>query len=104
VAGDDGVRELHGTLRRACEEHRKVRALYQDEKGEKSERTILPLGMIGWSGKWTLLAWCGLRGDYRNFRFDRFQLLQVTDERFTPTAEISLAHYIQSVVGMRDLP
>jgi predicted DNA-binding transcriptional regulator YafY len=102
MASDDGMRELHGTLRRACEEQRKVHVLYVDEKGEKSERNIWPLGMIGWTGKWTLLAWCELRNAYRNFRFDRFEALELLEENFQTINEISIAHYLQSIIGMRD--
>lgn len=40
----------------------------------------------------SLLGWCELRRDYRNFRFDRF----------TPTAEISIASYQKQVIGIRD--
>jgi len=99
---DDGLREIHGTLRRACEQRQKVRAIYLDEKQEKSERIIWPLGIVGWSGKWTLLAWCELRQAYRNFRFDRFEALERLEEQFKPTDDISIAHYLQSVIGMRD--
>lgn len=102
MTSDDGMRELHGTLRRACEQRQKIRAIYLDEKQEKSERIIWPLGMIGWTGKWTLLAWCELRGAYRNFRFDRFVALELLEENFRTTDDISIAHYLQSVVGMRD--
>lgn len=102
MTSDDGLRELHGTLRRACEEQRKVHALYVDDKGEKSERIIWPLGMIGWTGKWTLLAWCELRSAYRNFRFDRFETLELLEGNFRATADISIAHYLQSIIGMRD--
>jgi predicted DNA-binding transcriptional regulator YafY len=102
MASDDGLREIHGQLRRACEQCRKTRAVYNDEKGEQSERIIWPLGMIGWTGKWMLLAWCELRGAYRNFRFDRFESLEILDENFTPTSEISIGHYLETVVGIRD--
>ena len=102
MASDDVMRELHGTLRRACEQRQKIRAIYLDEKQEKSERIIWPLGMIGWTGKWTLLAWCELRSAYRNFRFDRFETLELLEENFRTTSDISIAHYLQSVVGMRD--
>jgi predicted DNA-binding transcriptional regulator YafY len=76
--------------------------LYRDEKQLQSERILWPLAMIGWSGRWTLLAWCELRRDYRNFRFDRFESLEVLVECFTPTEEISIAHYLRHIVGMRD--
>ena len=102
MESDDPLREVHGRLRRACEQHRKIRVLYRDEKQLQSERTLWPLGMIGWSGRWTLLAWCELRRDYRNFRFDRIQLLDVLEDHFNPTEEISLAHYLRHLVGVRD--
>lgn len=99
---DDELREIHGTLRRACEQFQKVRVVYRDEKQEQSERIIWPLGIVGWTGKWTLLAWCQLRQDYRSFRFDRCESLMVLEERFTPSVEISMAHFFKSVLGMRD--
>lgn len=102
LESDDGLREVHGKLRRACEQRQKVRAVYLDEKQEKTERIIWPLGMIGWTGKWTLLAWCELRRDYRNFRFDRFEALELLEEYFAPVDDISIAHYLKSVIGMRD--
>jgi len=102
LEGDDELRETHGKLRRACERHQKVAAGYRDENGKETERIIRPLGMIGWSTCWTLLAWCELRRDYRNFRFDRFRSLRVLEDRFIPTDDISIAGYLRQVVGIRD--
>jgi predicted DNA-binding transcriptional regulator YafY len=100
---DDELREVHGKLRRACEQFQKVRVVYRDEKQEQTERVIWPLGIIGWTGKWTLLAWCQLRRDYRSFRFDRCEELEILEDRFAPTAEISMAHFFKNVMGVRDL-
>jgi predicted DNA-binding transcriptional regulator YafY len=100
--GDDALREVHGRLRRACEARTKLRVIYLDEKGVRSERIIWPLGMIGWSGKWTLLAWCELRNGYRSFRFDRFEELEERQETYPVASEISIGHYLRSVLGMRD--
>ena len=103
VERDDAQRTVHGRLRRACEERRKLQTVYVDEKGERSERIVWPLGMIGWSGStWTLLAWCELRQDYRNFRFDRFEELEELAETYPIDSEISIGHYLRSVLGMRD--
>lgn len=102
LEGDDELRETHGTLRRACERYQKVAAGYRDENGQETERVVWPLGMIGWSTCWTLLAWCELRRDYRNFRFDRFTALRVLEDRFVPTDDISIAGYLRQVVGVRD--
>lgn len=102
ILENNGLREVHGKLRRACEQRQKIRAIYLDEKQDKTERTIWPLGIVGWTGKWTLLAWCELRRDYRNFRFDRFEALEQLKENFVPTDDISIAHYLQNIIGMRD--
>ncbi|MDP3480932.1 MAG: YafY family protein [Desulfoprunum sp.] len=102
MESDDPLREVHGRLRRACEQHHKIRAFYRDEKQLRSERILWPLAMVGWSGVWTLLAWCELRRDYRNFRFDRIESLEVLAEQFNPTEEISIAHYLRHIIGVRD--
>lgn len=102
MESDDPLREVHGRLRRACEQHYKIRVFYLDEKKLPSERILWPLAMVGWSGVWTLLAWCELRRDYRNFRFDRIESLEMLAERFDPTEEISLAHYLRHTIGVRD--
>ncbi len=102
MESDDPLREVHGRLRRACEQHYKILVFYRDEKQLQSERILWPLAMVGWSGCWTLLAWCELRRDYRNFRFDRIESLEVLAELFEPTEEISIASYLRHIVGVRD--
>lgn len=102
MESDAPLREVHGRLRRACEQRNKIRVFYLDEKHLPSERILWPLAMVGWSGVWTLLAWCELRLDYRNFRFDRIESLEVLAERFVPTEEISIAYYLRHIIGVRD--
>lgn len=103
VEGDDLQRETHCRLRRACEARRKLLVVYKDEKGICSERILWPLGMIGWNGStWTLLAWCELRRDYRNFRFDRFEELEPLEESYPADSEISISHYLRTQLGIRD--
>ena len=45
---------------------------------------ILPLGLFFWGRGWSLAAWCELRDGFRNFRLDRIDSVEVTDERFEP--------------------
>lgn len=94
IKEDDRFRQTHSTLRKACENHQKLAVAYQDLQQQFSTRTLRPLGIIGWFGKWTLLAWCELRQDYRNFRFDRFKDIQLLETHFQPTAQCSLQHYL----------
>ena len=50
-----------------------------------SSRTVWPLGLVFWGPTWTLGAWCELRQDFRTFRLDRMQNLQVLDATFVGT-------------------
>ncbi|EKY4879169.1 TPA: helix-turn-helix transcriptional regulator [Vibrio vulnificus] len=81
-------------LRHAIEHHFKVSLDYQDENGQITERKIQPLGQFFWGKVWTLVAWCELRQDYRQFRLDRIQALRMHDEEFETTASKSLKHYL----------
>ncbi|BDX05021.1 helix-turn-helix transcriptional regulator [Planctobacterium marinum] len=94
---DDHYRDIHAILRKACEQQQKIRVCYCDKKGQHSERTLWPLGIIGWFGKWTLLAWCELRSGYRNFLFDSFSQITPLPEHFQPDDQCSLQHYLSSI-------
>lgn len=69
-------------LRRAIAERRKVRVAYVRADGEASGRVLRPLGLHFWGRSWSVAAWCELRSDYRSFRPDRIEALQVLDEGF----------------------
>lgn len=94
--------ETHGLLRRACEERHKATITYRDMKEQESTRTLWPLGMVGWSDHWTLLAWCELRDEYRNFRFDRIQNIELLDATYPTHPERNLEHYLTEVIGIED--
>ncbi|MDT9000165.1 YafY family protein [Paucibacter sp. APW11] len=79
---DPLTRERLGQLRLATESRRKLRVQYQDQKGSASERVLRPLGCFFWGPVWTFAAWCEKREDFRNFRVDRIQQLEVLNERF----------------------
>lgn len=68
---------------------------YCDEKEKASTRRVKPLGMMFWGAKWTLVAWCQLRDDYRLFRLDRIEDAKLTDETFNSSASCSFEHYVQ---------
>jgi hypothetical protein len=61
-----------GDLRRAIDERRRVALEYQS-KDWFSERTVRPVALFFWGQRWSLAAWCELRGDWRNFREDRIR-------------------------------
>ncbi|MBS1746234.1 MAG: YafY family transcriptional regulator [Bacteroidetes bacterium] len=53
------------------------------DKGEKTTRKIEPVGIFNLGVHWHLVAFCRLRNDYRNFRTDRIEKFNITDETFT---------------------
>ncbi len=69
-------------VRKAIADQQKIELQYQDEKGKSSLRTVNPLGLFYWGGRWTVLSWCNLREDFRNFRIDRIKGLKVTSDKF----------------------
>jgi predicted DNA-binding transcriptional regulator YafY len=88
------VRETHLIIRRACERQQVLNLHYSDAKGTESQRRVWPLGMIFWGERWTLVAWCEKRGDYRSFRFDRVLSIDILDEFYPADDEKNLQHYI----------
>ena len=82
-------------MRRGIGEHRKLRLEYTRQDGQESARDVRPLGLYFWGDKWTLAAWCELRGDYRSFRPDRARRVTLLDDRFDPDGEISLADFLR---------
>ena len=67
--------------REALAARRKLHLAYEAPNGATT-RTIRPLGLFFWGQKWTLAAWCELRGDFRDFRIDRIRETRVLDEAF----------------------
>jgi predicted DNA-binding transcriptional regulator YafY len=84
---------LHG----ACRGRRAVRFGYAREDGEKSERAVRPLALAFWSGVWTLAAWCELREDFRAFRIDRMEQIEVLERVFEAKKGQRLEDYLKHV-------
>lgn len=95
LAMDDATRERLRTLREAVQSQHKLRIVYLDLAGAKSERTVRPLGCIYWGKVWTLPAWCELRADFRAFRVDRITQVAVLEERYRNEADKSLAEMLR---------
>ncbi len=88
-----------GVLRQAIAQRRCVRTRYTRGDGEASERRLYPVALFYWPrlNGWSVGAWCELRGAYRNFRLDRFDTLELDDERFddaTASADAFREHMI----------
>jgi predicted DNA-binding transcriptional regulator YafY len=83
------------TLRQATEAKSKLRLHYRDLNEQASERTVRPLGCFYWDAVWILSTWCELRQDFRNFRVDRIESLQVSDDSFRDEPGRTLADLLR---------
>jgi predicted DNA-binding transcriptional regulator YafY len=91
------VRAQLQQLREATGQRRKARFDYLDLKNAHSQRTVWPLGCFYWGRVWTLVAWCEARQDFRSFRVDRMQGLEVLDAVYAPVAGRTLADFLRTV-------
>ena len=82
-------------IRSSIDSTRVLEIEYSDEKSKASTRTIKPLGLVFWGAKWTLVAWCQLRDDYRLFRLDRIADAKPTQELFSTSQSCSFENYVQ---------
>jgi predicted DNA-binding transcriptional regulator YafY len=59
---------------------RVLRITYGDRAGVSTTRDIEPLGYVGGTANWYLMAWCRTRQAIRAFRTDRISAVSVTTE------------------------
>lgn len=77
------VPNIMDTLLKSSVEKKLTGILYKNAKGDQpSLRTVEPIGVFNENGNWYLLAYCHSRCDYRNFRLDRIQRLDVLEKYF----------------------
>lgn len=89
-------------IRQAIKSKTQITLDYQRADGEHSQRLVTPLGLVYWGQKWTMIAWCLLRQDYREFRLDRIQKLSNSTEVNTTAKacnlkDISLDKYLEII-------
>lgn len=72
---------------------------YVREDATPSARTVQPLGLFFWGQVWTLVAWCDLRDDFRTFRLDRMDRIEITQEPFQEQPGRSLQDYLNRMRG-----
>lgn len=81
-------------LRKAIDQRLMAHMAYTREDGVDSERVVWPLGLVFWGTKWTLGAWCELRGGFRTFRLDRIRSLELLPSQFPDMAGRRFKDYI----------
>lgn len=61
-----------------------LKLTYTSENNETTQRNIEPFAMYNTQENWLLIAFCHLRKDFRTFRLDRIQQLEVLADKFEP--------------------
>ncbi len=89
------LRERLDALHNACKARHAVSFSYTREDGEQSRRDVRPLALSFWTGVWTLASWCELRNDFRDFRIDRMEQVEILDRIFTPRRGQRLEDYMK---------
>ena len=84
-------------VRRALAIKRKLRFDYCNLEGVESSRTVWPLALYFWGRTWTVVCWCELRDDFRNFRPDRMRDLEVLDEAIPDEEGRDLEAFVASM-------
>lgn len=88
------VSKIHSIL----PQKKPVKMLYHASySGESSERIVEPIGLCFYSNQWHLIAFCQLRNDYRDFRTDRIEKLEIVPGRFSRTDHLSLQNYLDKL-------
>ena len=82
-------------LREAIRKRQVARMIYEDGKGQRSERRVRPLAIWSFPNGWMFTAWCELRQDFRTFRFDRIADLILTDDRFEEDEATGLRAFME---------
>jgi predicted DNA-binding transcriptional regulator YafY len=72
-------------------------------KEQTTRRMIEPLGLCFYAAFWHLLAYCRLRGDYRDFRVDRIHGIAATQSKFDTGRHGELKDLIRRMVYSADL-
>lgn len=68
---------------------------YRSHHNEYTHRKVEPYGITGWKGRWYLGGYCCLRQDFRSFRLDRIQQLQVLAETFEKAEDFDFEAFVR---------
>jgi len=92
-------------IHHALANHLTITIDYQSfSKGEMTQnRTIEPVGLCFYSLGWHLIAFCRLRGEYRDFRVDRINRLNLNTEKCKKREFLSVRDYFYKLTQSMDL-
>jgi predicted DNA-binding transcriptional regulator YafY len=81
-------------IRRAIRDHERLWLRYAGLSGRVSERVVRPLQLEFWGRVWTLTAWCETRNDFRVFRVDLVEALELRGGPFLPQPGRTIEDYL----------
>ncbi|MEK5237693.1 YafY family protein [Paenibacillus sp. FSL L8-0470] len=84
------------TLRAALWKSQKISVQYRKVNNEISSRLLLPYGLVVKQGAWYLAAYCEEAEGMRTFKCERFEAVQLLEEKYRIPAEFSLEKYWSS--------
>ncbi len=70
-------------LQNALTNYNLVKMQYINKEGIETNRLIEPFALLS-AENWYLIAWCRLRKEFRFFRLDRIQKMEILSENFKP--------------------
>jgi|SRR5579863_370996 len=68
---------------------------YRSHSNASTHRKVEPYGITGWRGHWYLGGYCCLRHDYRSFRLDRIQQVQILSETFEKAEDFDYEAFVK---------
>ncbi|NPD45889.1 MULTISPECIES: YafY family protein [unclassified Lentimicrobium] len=82
------------TIQSAIADSKLIELDYLSLEKKQSKRSVEPFALYSTQDNWLLIAFCRLRNDFRAFRLDQIQALQVLHEQFEPQ-KITLQEYFE---------
>src|SRR5256714_15202196 len=76
---------------------------YRSLHNEVTHRKVEPYGITGWKGHWYLGGYCCLRQDYRSFRLDRIQQVQILSETFEKAENFDFEAFVKEQFNTSDM-
>lgn len=75
----------------------------QSKEEHTKNRIVEPVGICFYGMHWHLIAFCRMRGEYRDFRLDRIQFLRINDEQYLPQKRLTLNEYFARLTNETEL-
>lgn len=89
-------------LSQAVEQRQALEIEYRNLDDQASTRVVEPYGVVGWWGRWYLIAWCRLRQGYRTFRLGRIRSARLLVETFTRAKGFDPESFVRAQMDRED--